>query len=83
MAFHQLTLFGQDPNSGAISSEGQSALVNTNQILMIVDLPASAGIGIKGLTTVTGVTLFTKVDAHFYAAFPGYEKLSKIVTVKP
>lgn len=81
MAFHQLTLFAQDPQSGAIATEGQNALVNTSQILMIVDLPPAAGLGIKGLTTVTGVTLFTKTDANFHKAFPGYAELSKLVAL--
>lgn len=79
MAFHQLTLFGQD-QSGKISTIGQSALVNTSQILMITDVPPQAGIGIKGLTTGTGITLFTKVDANFHRAFPGYKELSPILS---
>lgn len=76
MAFHPMRVYRQTPQ-GKIESSPVATLVNVDQVLMVNDA-SQVGLGIRALTTISGMTLFVKGDAQFDKVFPGYSTLSKI-----
>jgi hypothetical protein len=76
MAFYPMRVYPQTAQ-GKIGDSPVSTLVNVDQVLMVNDAH-QIGIGIRALTTISGMTLFVKGDAQFDKVFPGYAALSKI-----